>query len=171
MTLAVMVACGGSPRAQSVSDVDMKVALLYNFAKFVDWPPDALPAGAPVTFCIIGDQELRSALGAAAKGRSINGHDVAIVDVANDGAIDRCTVVYAPRTNAAGIQSLLKAAAGAPVLTVSDQERFAERGGVANFYRDGDRLRFAVNVEVARRQRLGINSRLLALAAIVKSTH
>jgi hypothetical protein len=123
-----------------------------------------------VTFCIAGDQPLRVALSGAVRGRSINGRDVAIVDVANDEAIDRCTIVYAPRTNAAGIQSLLKAAAGAPVLTVSDQERFAERGGVANFYRDGDRLRFAVNVEAARKQRLGISSRLLALAAIVKST-
>jgi hypothetical protein len=170
MTLAVMVARGGSARAQSVSDVDMKVALLYNFAKFVDWPPDALPDGAPVTFCIAGDQPLRRALSEAVKGRSINGHEVIAMDVASGGVTDQCHVVYATRGNAAGIQVLLKATTGAPVLTVSDQERFAEQGGVASFYRDGDRLRFAVNVEVAKKQRLGISSRLLALAAIVRST-
>ena len=56
---------------------------------------------------------------------------------------------------------------GGPILTVS-AARFAERGGVANFFVDGGRMRFAVNPGAAERARLRISSRLLTLAKLVR---
>ena len=161
-------ALGEQSRAQAPSELDVKVALLYNFAKFVEWPPDALPPSAPLNLCVLGDQPLRSALGAAIKGRVISGHDLTASDVAIDGSLDRCQVLYARGMDASAVRTLVKAAAGLPVFTVSDFDRFAELGGVANFFREGDRTRIAVNVEAARRSRLQISSKLLALATIVK---
>ena len=43
----------------------------------------------------------------------------------------------------------------------------AERGGVANFFVDNGRMRFAVNPKAAERSQLRISSRLLSLARIV----
>jgi hypothetical protein len=55
------------------------------------------------------------------------------------------------------------------VFTVSDFDQFAELGGVANFFREGSRVRIAINVDVARQQRLQVSSKLLAIAKIVKT--
>ena len=52
--------------------------------------------------------------------------------------------------------------------SVSDCARFARLGGVANFFVEDGRLRFAVNVDAARRASLHISSRMLMLATIVK---
>jgi hypothetical protein len=169
---AVFCRASGMQRlqAQQASELELKVALLYNFAKFVEWPTDSLPGGAPITLCIVGDQPLRTALGNAVKGRAISGHDVVATDIALDGPLEKCQVLYAPRLNGTGTQALLKVTATVPVFTLSDNDKFAELGGVANFVREGDRLRFAINVDAARKTRLQISSKLLALAIIVKST-
>ena len=55
--LAVSLLVGGvlSPRVrgQSLSEYQVKAAFLYNFAKFVEWPPDLLndPRG-PLVLCV-----------------------------------------------------------------------------------------------------------------------
>jgi hypothetical protein len=54
------------------------------------------------------------------------------------------------------------------VLTVSDAARFAETGGMVELFVEGDRMRFAVNVDALQRARVRLSSRMLGLAKIVK---
>jgi hypothetical protein len=63
---------------------------------------------------------------------------------------------------------LVDALGGAPVLTVSDFNRFAALGGVVQFVYENGRLRFAINLAAMRRQGLRLSSKLLALASIVE---
>ena len=50
------------------------------------------------------------------------------------------------------------------MLTISDVEGFTELGGIAQFFFEHGQLRFSVQLESAKRARLQISSRLLALA-------
>src|SRR6266850_2704129 len=44
-------------------EYDLKAAFLFNFAQFVEWPPDAFPdAETPITICILGDDPLDGSL-------------------------------------------------------------------------------------------------------------
>jgi hypothetical protein len=54
------------------------------------------------------------------------------------------------------------------VLTVGDTEGFAERGGIINLVKDGNRLSFEINPEAAQRAGLVMSSKLLFLGKIVK---
>ena len=54
------------------------------------------------------------------------------------------------------------------VLTVSDIDRFARRGGVIGLVLEGDRIRFEVNLKAAERAQLRLSSDLLKLASIVR---
>ena len=47
----------------------MKAAFLYNFAKFAEWP--ALPSGAPIVVCIVGDDAIAAALVETVRGQNI----------------------------------------------------------------------------------------------------
>jgi hypothetical protein len=51
-----------------------------------------------------------------------------------------------------------------PILTISDIDGFAEKGGIAQFFFERGQLRFFVHLEAVKRSRLQISSRLLALA-------
>jgi hypothetical protein len=55
------------------------------------------------------------------------------------------------------------------ILTVSECDGFAQKGGVINFYPDGTRVRFEINPEAARRAGLKISSQLMSLGKIVKA--
>ena len=50
----------------------------------------------------------------------------------------------------------------------SDFDQFALLGGVANLFIDNNKVRFAINLESARRSRLKLRFRLLSLAKVVK---
>lgn len=164
---ALLTAGAATASAQNATEATLKAAFLLNFIRFVEWPTDVLGASAPITTCVVGAPAVAAVLTQVAKGRSINGHQVVVSNLALDGPLTACHVVYAAGIDVAATRQLVRSLAGAAVFTVSDFERFAAFGGVTNFVADDTRLRFAVNVEAARRARLRLSAPMLALATIV----
>jgi hypothetical protein len=74
--------------------------------------------------------------------------------------------LYAPTLDEASAARLLEGLKDAPVLTVSDFDRFVALGGVARFFLERGQMRFAISPESGRRARLQLSSRLLSLAKI-----
>src|SRR5262249_38711194 len=48
--------------AQTASEYDIKAAFLYNFTKFVDWPPDAFPDPSSLKVCVLGENTFGASL-------------------------------------------------------------------------------------------------------------
>ncbi len=55
-----------------------------------------------------------------------------------------------------------------PILTVGEMDRFGEQGGIINFFSEGNKVRFEINVGAAEKARLKISSQLLSLARIIR---
>jgi hypothetical protein len=51
------------------------------------------------------------------------------------------------------------------VLTVAEMDRFTETGGMINFIRQGNKIRFQINKVAAKSAGLKISSKLLSLAS------
>jgi hypothetical protein len=154
-------------QAQDVSTPALTAALLFNFVKFTTWPPDLLRNGAPIIVCVGGNDSVADALVQLTQNRTVEGHPLSIRRTRLDRPLTECHVVYGASLDGTSARALVNALADRPILTVSDREDFAERGGVANFYVDGGRMRFAINPAAADRARLRISSRLLTLAKLV----
>jgi hypothetical protein len=168
---AVMVVCGGLPplESQTATAPALKAAFLYNFAKFTEWPGDALAAGQPLVLCIISDHAVYDDLVNLTRGRAIDAHPIAVRMIKSTApALTGCRLVFASGLDAAGSAALIDLVAGKPVFTASDLESFAQFGGVAGFYVEAGTLRFAINTDAAQRSGLHLSSRLLTLARIVK---
>lgn len=151
---------------QTVAAPALKAAFLYNFAKFTQWPAEALKAGAPLIMCA-NDDEVADALARATEGRVVDGHRVEVRPVgANAPRLRDCHVLYVSDLDRTGALQLLETLKGAPVLTVSDLDQFVQIGGVAQFFVEGGQMRFAINLESARRAGLQLSSKLLSLAKI-----
>jgi hypothetical protein len=154
--------------AETVTAPAVKAAFLYNFAKFTEWPSDTLAPRQRLALCVIGDSAVAEALAQTIKGRSIDGHDLAMEVVEAGGPIRSCHLLFVSGLDAKRSAQLFEALKGAAVFTVSDGEKFAELGGVAQLIPENDRIRFAINVMSAERARLRLSSKLLSLATIVK---
>ena len=145
----------------------LKAAFVYNFAKYVQWPerPDRA-----LQLCLLGDDEIFPAL-RRLQGQQVRGTDVAIhplnSDAPSDATGEGCDILFVGESEGGSVEARLRPLSGRPVLTISDIPRFAERGGVISLFRDGKKIRFAVNLQAARAAGLRISSRLLNLARIV----
>ena len=80
------------------------------------------------------------------------------------GRSELCHVLYVSGVTAGQAAQLVAGLRDVPVLTISDLEGFTELGGIAQFFFEHGQLRFSVQVGSAKRARLQISSRLLALA-------
>ena len=146
----------------------LTAGFLYNFAKFAEWPV-AAPSGA-MTLCVLGDAAVADALDASVRGRTIDGREIAVVRVKPDG-LRACHVLYVSGVDPRRSQQIIDELKTAPVMTVSDRDRFAEGGGVAELFVEAGKMRFAINLDAAQRSGLRLSSRLLSLAKLVKDDH
>jgi hypothetical protein len=172
IALAFALAAGSSAFAidQSASAPELRAAFMYNFAKFTEWPPNVIPRDQPLVFCVTNDDApMAEALEQIVKGRAVGGHALAVRRVGLDRGIRACHLLYAPGLDAKRTNELLGAVEHLPVLTVGDFERFTQMGGVASFFIEDGKMRFAINIDSMQRAGLRVSSKLLMLARIVRS--
>jgi hypothetical protein len=166
--MAAIALCSAAiGRAQDVTEPSLKAAFIYNFAKFTEWPQDALSGPVPFNACVLGDEPTSDALERSVKGRQLGGRGVTVQRVAPDGPLKSCHLLYVSNLKSAQIASVVEAVRGAPVLTISDIDDFARLGGIAHVFIENGKMRFDLNLELAKRVRLQLSSKLLVLAARV----
>ena len=165
---AMLWLCTAHAYAQSATAAAVTSAFLYNFARFTEWPADALATGQRIALCVIGDNAVADALEQTIKGHAIESHELTVEVVAPDGPLRSCHLLYVSGLDEKRSRRLLLSLKTAPVFTASDGNAFAERGGIAQLSLENGRMRFAINVTAAQHARLQISSKLLSLARIVK---
>jgi hypothetical protein len=147
-------------------EYEVKAAFLFNFARFVEWPPEALPAGDAFRICVMGEDPFDRLLSDTVRGKSVHDRPVEIVHPESADVI-RCHIVFFSRSEASSVPRALTALAGRGVLTVGETEDFTRAGGVIAMRVDAGKVRFDVNVDAAQRAGLRVSSQLLKLASRV----
>ena len=165
MSLLVSTLASADTSDRGASEYQVKAAFLYNFVKFVEWPPDAIDPSEPIVLCVLGKDRFGDALMRVIEGKTVNGHRIAARKIGEIAAARSCQVVFVSASESRHIVEILRTVRAWNVLTVSEIDRFSERGGMINFFMDGQRVRFQINAKAALDAGLKISSKLLALAA------
>lgn len=162
----------GDAFAQSVKarENGIKSAYLYNFAKFVNWPAARFTTpDTPLTFCVLGDDQFADILDRTIKGKTIRGRPLAIKRISNIDKIQGCPFLFIGISQQLSVPMILGAVGRASVLTVGEMDKFTEFGGIINLTSSGNRLRFEINLDGARRAGLKVSSQLLKLATKIRT--
>jgi hypothetical protein len=165
--LSVILLCTSAGRAQDVTESSLKAAFVYNFAKFTEWPPDVLPPTATFAACVLGDSPTRDALDRIVKGRQLSGRTINVSEVQLGAGLRSCHLLYMSGVSRPQVTAVVVALRGVPVLTISDSDDFARGGGIAQMFVENGKIRFDINLDMAKESRLQLSSKLLALAAHV----
>jgi YfiR/HmsC-like len=157
-------------RTEEIEEYKVKAAFIYNFAKFVEWPPQVFktPEG-PIVVCVLGHNPFGSALEEVIRGKSIDGRAFAFRQVADSEEANTCQVLFVSSAEGKRFHAVCGNLNPEGILTVGEEQGFATGGGVINFKLDGGRVRFEINVGAAERAQLHISSKLLGVAQIVKT--
>jgi len=171
MVLWILLSSASS-RAVAVNEEDLeyaaKLAFLYNFAKFIEWPPGSFHSpSAPLVICIAGRDPFSPGTENELRTRTVSGHPIEIRPLRATDPVGVCGMVFIPVTERDQADNILQRSRGSSTLTVGEIPGFAARGGIINLTVEGNRLHFEINQLAAERAGLKISSRLFSLAKIV----
>lgn len=153
--------------ADGLSEAQVKAAYLYNFAKFVEWPANALAADAKLSLCVVGSNVLDGAL-QMLDGRQAGEHVLQVLQLSyTDLNLAGCHLLFVGRSEQQHVVVILKSLADAPVLTLSDINDFAEKGGGISLLFRENKVVFEVNLEPIRNAGLSLPGQLLNIATFV----
>jgi uncharacterized protein DUF4154 len=148
-------------RQEVAPEYRLKAEYLVNIIKYVEWPENSR---ATLLICVAGQNPFGTMLEGLIRNEQVSGKALA-TEVILEPKPD-CDVVFTPRTS--NISAYLKAAAGAPTLTIGETPRFVDQGGMIRFFTENDSVLFEINRGAVEKARLRISSRLLQLARIVE---
>jgi hypothetical protein len=151
-------------------EYDVKAAFIYNFAALVKWPASAFPEpDGPITLAILGPDDFAPHTDEFLAGRTVGGRRIEVARISTPKEIARHHMVFVSASADDLIPQILEAARGRQVLTIGESKVFTRSGGIVNFYRENNKIRFEINRPAAEAAGLQISSRLLRLARLVSS--
>jgi hypothetical protein len=162
-------------RADSVKskEYQIKAAFLYNFVKFVDWPKGKPSDEKTITIGIIGESPFGEAFeplkDKEAKNKKVeiklfrSVQESKLPDEQIE-AIRRCHVLFICRSEAEQFGKIKDSLKGHSILTVGDMKDFLTSGGIINFVKEEEKVRFEINNTAAKKAKIEIRSKLLRLA-------
>jgi hypothetical protein len=148
---------------------ELKAAFLFNFARYVEWPPNELSDDdSRIRICILDDSAFAAIAAETIGDRQANGRDVLVETRSSPERAAGCHILYAGEDWADRHVSILTATRGQSIFTLSDSPGFAKLGGVANFVQVGRKIRFEINHGAAQAANLKLSSQLLRIATLVE---
>jgi len=162
-----------SPRAEDPAGIPLehqvKIAFLYNFAKFVEWPPDVFSDGTgPLVIGILGTGPLCDELETTLQGKMVNARSILVKRFRPGERIEHVQILFVSPSIGKELPHALGALRGAAILSVGDTDGFTALGGMINFRIEENRVRFDVNIDAAELAGLKISSKLLTVARVVR---
>lgn len=156
-----------SPRA---SEYQLKAVFLFNFVQFVDWPAAAAAdSQLPLVIGILGDDPFGAFLDETVRGERFGARPIQVRRYRQVTDIGECNILFISRSERERVPEIVSGLKNRPVLTVSDADAFANRGGMIQFINDKNRIRLRINLEAAQAAHLTISSKLLRVADVVRA--
>lgn len=157
------------PQTEESAEYQLKAAFLFNFAKFVQWPPNSFAnPQSEFGICVLGDDPFGRSIDDVLRGKAIGEHPVMISRYKTLPEMTHCQMVFVSASEKKRLPEILAALKGTSTLAVGETDGFAASGGVIQFTLEEQRVRFIINLDAAERANLQISSKLLALAKLVR---
>ena len=164
--LALGAAARANAQGPQAREYEVKAAFLYNFTRFVHWPPEVFNSHPNViTEGVLGNNPFGEAL-RSLEGKVVNGIKLTVLPFKTVQEVKPCHVLFISGSEKNRLSQALKAVGDSSVLTVSEVKGFTEQGGIINFHLKSGRIGFEINVKAAERAGLKISSKLLNLATL-----
>jgi len=151
--------------APRLTENELKAALIYNYTQFIEWPAAAFARpNASFQVCVVGNAAIHAAL-LPLERRQHRGHPIGVIQPAGRDTLGQCHVLYVDGVRSLGAVADIGDLLGdAPTLTISSAGDAMDTGFAIGFVTRDDRVRWNMNLNVARRARLKISANLIEIA-------
>ncbi len=146
---------------------EVKTAFIFNFANFVQWPPEALQTDE-FRVGIVSSDAIGDYLETTLSGKSVLNLPVVVKRITDPADLRNCHLLFLTGKDSR-IRDILADLEGVPVLTVGESPKFNDLGGGIQFFIQDNKVRFGINLEAAQKSNLRVSSKLLRVAQMTGS--
>lgn len=165
VALATDLSAALSQEGPEITQYHIKAALLYNFAKFVDWPAEAFrDPTTPFNLCVVGVEPFISARETLV-GKTIKGRKVDVRRVDSSAVLKQCHMLFVATSD--GGSELDVSDIKGEVLTIGESDDFLRKGGIINFKTVDNKIRFELDRDTGERLGFKFRAQLLQRAILV----
>lgn len=143
-----------------ISDDQLKVVYLLNFAKFIEWPQ---AKGRDIYICYIAGERF-STYAERIEGAVLKERTVSVRAVMEGDDISQCHILYVGKKHVKDEEWVRKKSRETGVVDIGDSEQYVESGGVISFVVVNNKLRFNINIIEADNRGVSLASDLVELA-------
>ena len=155
--------CAEKAKSAAAAEYQVKAAFLFNFAKFVEWPPNSFPdANTPFVIGVLGQDPFGSYLDETVRGEHVNGRQLTVHRYRSLTDIKNCQVLFISRSESQRLVQIVANLKYRKILIVTDADGGAD-GVMIRFINEGNKIRFKIDVQAAKAANLTISSKLLRL--------
>jgi len=152
-----------------VLEYQLKAGFLFNFAKFVQWPSIEATSTNDFRIAIVDDGDVTPVIASALAGKKVNGRTVTVERLPRYREAKQFDMLFICHSEEKRTPILLRQVGDAPVLLVGESKGFASEGGCINFIRQGENLRFELNLKAAEKAGLKVSSKLASMAKVIEA--
>jgi hypothetical protein len=166
------VPCASAQDRPHPTEYQLKAQYLTDFGRFVKkWGNRPMP-GSDESFdiCVLGQDPFGQSLDTAVRGENIGGAPLVARRIGQPVDAAGCRILFVGNSESSQLPAIVNTIGTAAVLTVSDIPDFVRQGGIIEFIRDGNRVKFEINLAAAQRAGLSLSSDLLKVARVVRRT-
>jgi hypothetical protein len=154
--------------ATGIREDELKAAALFNVIAFTEWPATAFAsADAPLVVGVLGNGPLVTFLNDTVAHETWQGRRISLRRVSTPADARFCHAVYIAQSEHARWPSIAHLFARLPILTISDADEFARRGGLVQLTIERNKVQLLVNLRAARSCGITISSKVLRLANVL----
>jgi hypothetical protein len=94
---------------ESTGEYDVKAAFLHNFAKFIDWPPNAFASPqSPFLICVLGIDPFGHSMDDTLRGRMVGTHAVTIRRIRGSADLRHCQMAFVSSSESPRLPEVLE---------------------------------------------------------------
>jgi len=157
--------------AAALTEYEAKAGFLYHCGWFIEWPATTVQnQDHPFIIGVLGANPFGGVLDEVMRAKTVREHPVVIKYYGRTEDAVSSHILFISVSEEARLPAILQVLDGTSVLTVSDLERFTERGGMIALRLVDRKVHFDINLDATGRVGLKMSSQLLKLAKVIHGT-
>ncbi|MBS1487618.1 MAG: YfiR family protein [Bacteroidetes bacterium] len=137
--------------------------MIYNFMKYIQWPPDE---ETEFVVGVLGEDQVFNIL-KNYEGKPRGAKKYVIKKLASPSEAATCSVVYIGRNKSKDFDNVRSSINGKSVLTITDSSNLGAKGSCINFKVVDERLKFEINQSSINNNNLKVASQLTTMAILI----
>lgn len=159
ITLIATVACG-----QEIKDYQIKAAWIFTLIDYTKWDKDPHNGNTKKNLCTVGFDNIYITIKNIYKTENTK---INFIEKEPEDNFTQCHLLYIAASEKDNINAILDSSKNKSIVTISDINRFTERGGIVGFIQENQKITLKLNLKNALKVGIAFDSDLRGLVEVI----